>query len=66
MRLMRVITTGGLVETTTLDEGGHPKALSFIYDGRDDSQYGSVNYAGWQTTAGGAPSSVSVAASLNF
>ena len=37
----------GLVETTTLDEGGHPKALSFIYDGLDDSQYGTVNYAGW-------------------
>ena len=56
----------GLVETTTLDEGGHPKALSFVYDGLDDSQYGSVNYAGWQTTAGGAPSSVSVAGELQF
>ena len=56
----------GLVETTTLDEGGHPKALSFIYDGRDDAQYGSVNYAGWQPTAGGAPSSVSVAGQLKF
>jgi hypothetical protein len=41
----------GLVETTTLDEGGHPKALSFIYDGRDDGQYGAVNYAGWQTVS---------------
>ena len=41
----------GLVETTTLDEGGHPKALSFIYDGRDDAQYGSVNYAGWQAVS---------------
>ena len=56
----------GTSETTTLNAGGHPKALSFIYDGRDDAQYGSVNYAGWQTTAGGAPSSVSVAGQLKF
>ena len=42
------------------------RRLSFIYDGRDDAQYGSVNYAGWQTTAGGAPSSVSVAGQLKF
>ncbi|MDB3978320.1 right-handed parallel beta-helix repeat-containing protein [Pseudomonadales bacterium] len=41
----------GLVETTTLDEGGHPKALSFVYDGLDDSQYGTVNYAGWQAVS---------------
>ena len=38
----------GTSETTALNAGGHPKALSFIYDGRDDAQYGSVNYAGWK------------------
>ena len=27
--------------------GVNPKGLGFIYDGRDEGSYGSVNYAGW-------------------
>ena len=37
----------GESETTLLSEGGHPKGLGFIYDGRDEGSYGNVNYAQW-------------------
>ena len=51
----------GESETTFLSEGGHPKGLGFIYDGRDEGSYGAVNYAGWLLEAGGEPSGVTVA-----
>ena len=37
----------GESETDEMALGGNPKGLGFIYDGRDDGSYGSVNYAGW-------------------
>ena len=42
------------------------KGLGFIYDGRDDGSYGTVNYAGWLLEAGGDPSSITVAGRLTF
>ena len=35
----------GESETDEMALGGNPKGLGFIYDGRDDGSYGTVNYA---------------------
>ena len=37
----------GESETDEMALGGNPKGLGFIYDGRDDGSYGTVNYAQW-------------------
>ena len=56
----------GESETDEMALGGNPKGLGFIYDGRDDGSYGTVNYAGWLLEAGGDPSGITVAGALNF
>ncbi|WP_269520012.1 right-handed parallel beta-helix repeat-containing protein, partial [Alteromonas sp. BMJM2] len=47
-------------DTAEMNEGDNPKALSFIYDGSENSATGGVNYSGWlngSITTGGEPTS---------